>query len=78
MSRNNSNNKSSSSSDGPRRRRYGIKEAELKGVQLRQSQKKYTNTILENQITFCTGQKCDTLLQLKKTVIMAGDRKSVV
>ena len=55
MSRNNSNNKSSSSSDGPRRRRYGIKEAELKGVQLRQSQKKYTNTILENQITFCTG-----------------------
>jgi len=31
MSRNNSNNKSSSSSDGPRRRRYGIKEAELKG-----------------------------------------------
>lgn len=55
MSKNNSNNKSSSGSDGPRRRRYGIKEAELKGVQLRQSQKKYTNTILENQITFCTG-----------------------
>ena len=52
MSKNNSNNKSSSSSTGPRRRRYGIKEAELKGVQLRQSQKKYTNTILENQITF--------------------------
>ena len=54
MSKNNSNNKSSSGSTG-QRRRYGIKEAELKGVQLRQSQKKYTNTILENQITFCTG-----------------------
>lgn len=54
MARQNSSNKSTASSDEPARRN-GINEAELKGVQLRQSQKKYTNTILENQITFCSG-----------------------
>ena len=56
MSKNNSNSnsKSSTGSEGSRRG-HGIKEVELKGVQLRQSQKKYTTTILENQITFCTG-----------------------
>lgn len=54
MNRNNSTN-NKTNSNGSKRRRYGIKEENLKGVQLRQSQKKYTNTILENQITFCTG-----------------------
>lgn len=54
MSKSNSNKNENNASDN-NKKRYGIKEENLKGVQLRQSQKRYVNTILENEITLCSG-----------------------
>ena len=54
MSKSNSNRNENNTSDN-NKKKYGIKEENLKGVQLRQSQKRYVNTILENEITLCSG-----------------------